>query len=64
MGVVDTSPLCPAKGRRRGTQTSQRARPDRLGWAQARGLNARLDLLGMHRTQANVTRAHDTAEAS
>jgi hypothetical protein len=54
MGVADTSPFRPAKGRRRGVQTSQRARPDRLEWAQARGLDARLHLLGMHRMQANV----------
>jgi hypothetical protein len=54
MGDVDTSPLCPAKGRRRGIHTSRRARPDRLEWAQARGLDTRLHLLGMHRTQANV----------
>jgi hypothetical protein len=54
MGVMDTSPLRPAKGRRRGIQTSQRAHIDRLEWAQARGLDARPHLLGMHRTQANV----------
>jgi hypothetical protein len=54
MGVVDTSPLRPAKGRRRGVRTSRRAHPDRLEWAQAQGLDARLHLLGLHRTQANV----------
>jgi hypothetical protein len=54
MGVVDTSPLRPAEGRRRGVQTSRRAHPDHLEWAQARGLDTRLHLLGMHRTQANV----------
>jgi hypothetical protein len=54
MGVVDTSPLRPAEGRRRGIQTSRRAHPYHLEWAQARGLDARLHLLGMHRTQANV----------
>jgi hypothetical protein len=37
MGVVDTSPLCPAEGRRKDVQTSRRARPDRLKRAQARG---------------------------
>jgi hypothetical protein len=64
MGVVDTSPFRPAKERRRDAQASQRARPDRLEWAQARGLDARLHLLDMHRMQANVTCAHDTAEAN
>jgi hypothetical protein len=54
MGVVDTSPLRPAKEWRRGVLTSQRAHPDRLEWAQARGLDARLHLLDMHRTQANA----------
>jgi hypothetical protein len=54
MGVVDTSPLRPAKGRRRDIQTSRRARPDRLERAQARGFDARLHLLGLHRMQANV----------
>jgi hypothetical protein len=46
IGVMDTPPLCPVKGRRRGVQTSRRARPDRLEWAQARGLDAQLHLLG------------------
>jgi hypothetical protein len=54
MGVVDASPLCPAEGRRRGIQTSRRARPDRLEWAQAQGLDARLHLLEMHRTQTSI----------
>jgi hypothetical protein len=51
MGVVGASPLCPAKGRRRGVRTRRRARPDRLEWAQARGLDARLHLLDMRRMQ-------------
>jgi hypothetical protein len=54
MGVVETSPLRPVEGRRRGVRTSQRAHPDRLERAQARGLDARLHLLGIHRTQAKV----------
>jgi hypothetical protein len=54
MGVVDASPLHPAEGRQRGTQTSRRARPNRLEWAQVRGLDAWLHLLDMHRTQTNV----------
>jgi hypothetical protein len=47
MGVMDASPLHPAEGWRRGVQTSQRAHPDRLEWAQARGLNAWLHFLDM-----------------
>jgi hypothetical protein len=54
MGVTDTSPLRPAEGRQRGVRTSRRAHPNCLEWAQARGLDARLHLLGMHQTQANV----------
>jgi hypothetical protein len=54
IGVVDTSPRRPAEGRRRDVQTSKRAHPDRLEWAQAQGQDARLHLLGMHRTQVNV----------
>jgi hypothetical protein len=54
MGVADTSPLRPAKGWRRGIQTSRRAHPDRLKWAHARGLNALLHLLGLHGMQTNV----------
>jgi hypothetical protein len=51
MGVVDTSPLCPAEGRRRDVKIRRRAPLDRLNWAQARGLDAWLHLLEMHRTQ-------------
>jgi hypothetical protein len=38
--------LCPAEGRRGAYKTSPRANPDRLKRAQARGLDARLHLLG------------------
>jgi hypothetical protein len=54
MGVVDTSPLCPAEGRRRGVRISRRARFDRLEQARAQGLDARLHLPDMHRTQTSV----------
>jgi hypothetical protein len=52
MGVVDTSPLCPAKGRRRDVKIRWRAPLDRLNWAQARGLDAWVHFLETHRTQA------------
>jgi hypothetical protein len=64
MGVVDASPLRLAEGRRRGMQTSQRARRDRLEWAQARGLDARLHLLGYTEHRQVLIRACGTAEAS
>jgi hypothetical protein len=54
MGIVGASPLCPAKGRRRGVQTRWRARPDCLEWAQARELDTQLHLLDMRRTQTYV----------
>jgi hypothetical protein len=47
-------PLCSAKGQRRGVRIRRRAHPDRLEWAQAQGLDARLHPLDMHRTQTCV----------
>jgi hypothetical protein len=64
MGVMGTSPLCPAKGWRRGAQTSQRARPDHLKWAQARGLDARLHLLDVPERMQMPVRAHGTARTA
>jgi hypothetical protein len=46
MGVVETSPSVPRRDGEGVFKTSRRARPDRLEWAQARGLDARLHLLG------------------
>jgi hypothetical protein len=46
MGVVETSPSVPRRDGEGALETRQRAHPDRLKWAQARGLNARLHLLG------------------
>jgi hypothetical protein len=46
MGVVETSPSAPRKGGEGAFKTSRRAHPDRLERAWARGLNARLHLLG------------------
>jgi hypothetical protein len=45
MGVAETSPSVPRRDGEGTLKTSQRARPDRLEWAQARGLDARLHLL-------------------
>jgi hypothetical protein len=46
MGVVETSPSVPRRDGEGAFKTRRRARPDRLEWAQARGLNAWLHLLG------------------
>jgi hypothetical protein len=46
MGVVETSPSAPRRGGEGAFKTSRRAHPDHLERAQARGLNARLHLLG------------------
>jgi hypothetical protein len=44
-GVVETSPSVLRKDGEGAFKTRRRARPDRLEWAQARGLDARLHLL-------------------
>jgi hypothetical protein len=46
MGVVETSPSVLRRDGEGAFRTRRRARPDRLEWAQARGLDARLHLLG------------------
>jgi hypothetical protein len=46
MGVAETSPSVPRRCGEGASKTSRRARPDRLEWAQARGLDAWLHLLG------------------
>jgi hypothetical protein len=46
MGVVETSPSVPRKDDEGTFKTRRRAHPDRLEWAQTRGLDARLHLLG------------------
>jgi hypothetical protein len=46
MGVVETSPSVSRRDDEGAFRTRRRARPDRLEWAQARGLDARLHLLG------------------
>jgi hypothetical protein len=46
MGVVETSPTVPRRDGEGAFRTRRRARPDHLEWAKARGLDARLRLLG------------------
>jgi hypothetical protein len=46
MGVVETSPSAPRRDDEGAFETRRRAHPDRLEWAQARGLDARLHLPG------------------
>jgi hypothetical protein len=46
MGVVEISPSVSWRDGEGAFKTRRRARPDRLEWAQARGLDARLHLLG------------------
>jgi hypothetical protein len=46
MGVTETSPSAPRRNGEGALKTSRRALPDRLERAQARGLDARLHLLG------------------
>jgi hypothetical protein len=46
MGVAKTSPSVPRRGGEGAFKIRRRARPDRLEWAQARGLDAWLHLLG------------------
>jgi hypothetical protein len=46
MGVAETSPSAPRRDGVGAFKTRRRARPDRLEWAQARGLDAWLHLLG------------------
>jgi hypothetical protein len=46
MGVAETSPSVPRRDGEGAPKTSRRAHPDRLEWAQARGLDAWLHPLG------------------
>jgi hypothetical protein len=46
MGVAETSPTAPRRDGEGVYKSSRRAHPDRLEWARARGLDARLHLLG------------------
>jgi hypothetical protein len=62
MGVAETSPSIPRRDGEGAFKTRRRARPDRLEWAQAQGLDARLHLPGCterenHQSCACVTEA-------
>jgi hypothetical protein len=46
VGVAETSPSVPRRDGEGAFKTRRRARPNHLEWAQARGLDARLHLLG------------------
>jgi hypothetical protein len=58
MGVVETSPSVPRRDSEGAFKTRRRARPDRLEWAQARGLDARLHLLGCTERKRYQSRVH------
>jgi hypothetical protein len=62
MGVVETSPSVQRRDSEGAFRARRRARPDCLEWAQARGLDARLHLLGCtererYQSHARVTEA-------
>jgi hypothetical protein len=59
MGVVETSPSVPRRDGEGAFKTRQRARLDRLKRAQARGLDARLHLLGCPERERYKSRARD-----
>jgi hypothetical protein len=63
MGVAETLPSVPRKDGEGAFKTSRRARPDHLEWAQARGLDARLHLLGHTERRQCQLCARGTAEA-
>jgi ribosome modulation factor len=63
MGVTETSPSVPRRDGEGMYKTSRRARPDRLERAQARGLDARLHLLGCTERGQCQIRVRGTAEA-
>jgi hypothetical protein len=63
MGVAETSPSVLRRDDEGAFKTSRRAHPDRLERAQARGLDARLHLLGCTERRQRQIRACGTAEA-
>jgi ribosome modulation factor len=63
MGVAETSPSVPRRDVEGAFKTSRRARPDRLERAQARGLDARLHLLGRTERRKCQLCARGTTEA-
>jgi hypothetical protein len=63
MGVTKTSPSILRKDGEGACKASRRARPDRLEWAQARGVDAWLHLMGCTERKQCQIRACGTAEA-
>jgi hypothetical protein len=59
MGVVETSPSVPWRDGESTFRTRWRARPDRLEWARARGLDVRLHLLGCTERENHQSCARD-----
>jgi hypothetical protein len=59
MGVVETSPSAPRRGGEGAFETRRRAHPDHLERAQARGLDARLHLLGCTERKKYQSCVHD-----
>jgi hypothetical protein len=62
MGVVETSPSVSRRDGEGAFKTRWRARPDRLERAQARGLDARLHLLGCTDRERYQSRARDRSQ--
>jgi hypothetical protein len=54
----------PRAGAAKGGTDKPESSPDRLEWAQARGLDALLHLLDVHERKQMPVRVHGTAEAS
>jgi hypothetical protein len=63
MGVAETSPSVPWRDDEGAFKPSRRARPDRLERAEARGLDARLHLLGCTERRQCQLCVRGTAEA-
>jgi hypothetical protein len=59
MGVMETTPSVPWRDGEGAFRIRRRARPDRLEWAQARGLDARLHLLGCTERERYQSRVRD-----
>jgi hypothetical protein len=62
MGVVETSCTVSRRDDEGAFRARWRARPDRLEWAQARGLDARLHLLGCTEHERYQSRARDRSQ--
>jgi hypothetical protein len=58
VGVAETSPSVPRRNGEGAFKTRRRARPDCLEWAQARGLDARLHILGCTERERYQSHVH------